>query len=345
MNSDLRDLIKGMPIKVLSKDDVEIDGSLWTRANVRYSCNAMGIDEGSIAEALGWRLILQMMDEFEEPENTGKDAIAELARQEMTYVHYRSEERQAAYRSAPPQCEKHNRQMVLSVYDRPGSPPGNGWSCPECAKELESKAAEATPESENDIFVPMQPKSEREVTMRVPRHDPLDVLTSEVESLTSERDQFQKPYEDAFKRIESLTAERDELKKRVQELEQSWRCFRCGEIFTDRDKAAEHFSGDFCEDEEPWCQFVKRMEAAEKRVEELERQIASYEKELADARDFAKDKSVQLQAARKLAKKVERAINDCDEHSLEFMAGPAELLMIQLLAREFLKMLEETHAA
>lgn len=65
------------------------------------------------------------------------------------------------------------------------------------------------------------------------------------------------------KHIESLTTERDELKKRVKELESSWRCFRCGELFTDRDKAAEHFNGDFCEDEEPWCEFVKRMEKAE----------------------------------------------------------------------------------
>jgi hypothetical protein len=35
----------------------------------------------------------------------------------------------------PPRCEKHDRQLVFYIYDRPGSLPGNGWSCPECTKE------------------------------------------------------------------------------------------------------------------------------------------------------------------------------------------------------------------
>lgn len=36
---------------------------------------------------------------------------------------------------SPPLCSKHLTQMVLSFYDRPGGPQGNGWSCPKCAEE------------------------------------------------------------------------------------------------------------------------------------------------------------------------------------------------------------------
>lgn len=34
-----------------------------------------------------------------------------------------------------PICPTHSVPMVLSFYDRPGSPPGNGWSCPKCIEE------------------------------------------------------------------------------------------------------------------------------------------------------------------------------------------------------------------
>lgn len=37
--------------------------------------------------------------------------------------------------SAPPYCEKHKEQMALYFYDRPGSVPGNGWSCRSCTEE------------------------------------------------------------------------------------------------------------------------------------------------------------------------------------------------------------------
>jgi hypothetical protein len=40
--------------------------------------------------------------------------------------------------TAPPFCEKHKRNMVLGIYDRPGSPPAHGWFCPACADELNS---------------------------------------------------------------------------------------------------------------------------------------------------------------------------------------------------------------
>lgn len=32
----------------------------------------------------------------------------------------------------PPTCPIHSETMVLSFYDRPGSPPGNGWVCKSC---------------------------------------------------------------------------------------------------------------------------------------------------------------------------------------------------------------------
>lgn len=37
--------------------------------------------------------------------------------------------------AAPPICTKHHETMVLSFYDRPGSPPGNGYSCRSCTQE------------------------------------------------------------------------------------------------------------------------------------------------------------------------------------------------------------------
>lgn len=35
----------------------------------------------------------------------------------------------------PPRCFKHDKLMVLGFYDRPGSPPGNGWTCQQCTNE------------------------------------------------------------------------------------------------------------------------------------------------------------------------------------------------------------------
>ncbi len=34
-----------------------------------------------------------------------------------------------------PRCPTHGEWMLLSFYDRPGSPPGNGWVCRSCARE------------------------------------------------------------------------------------------------------------------------------------------------------------------------------------------------------------------
>jgi hypothetical protein len=43
----------------------------------------------------------------------------------------------------PPICPKHKEVMLLSFWDRPGSAPGNGWSCASCARERD--AAQTTP--------------------------------------------------------------------------------------------------------------------------------------------------------------------------------------------------------
>lgn len=41
--------------------------------------------------------------------------------------------------SAPPICWLHEEQMILNFYDRPGSPPGNGWICRSCVKNRETQ--------------------------------------------------------------------------------------------------------------------------------------------------------------------------------------------------------------
>lgn len=40
-----------------------------------------------------------------------------------------------AQNTIPPRCAKHETLMVLGFYDRPGSPPGNGWVCQQCVEE------------------------------------------------------------------------------------------------------------------------------------------------------------------------------------------------------------------
>ena len=46
-----------------------------------------------------------------------------------------------ATNTMPPRCERHNCQMVLSIYARPLSPPGNAWICLDCVREREEAEA------------------------------------------------------------------------------------------------------------------------------------------------------------------------------------------------------------
>jgi hypothetical protein len=42
----------------------------------------------------------------------------------------------------PPICQKHGTPMTLTFYERPGGPPGNGWSCRLCTAERSEPAKE-----------------------------------------------------------------------------------------------------------------------------------------------------------------------------------------------------------
>jgi hypothetical protein len=49
---------------------------------------------------------------------------------------------------AAPTCLVHGMPMVLVIYDRPGSPPGNGWACRMCAAERTQQIDEQEQQSE-----------------------------------------------------------------------------------------------------------------------------------------------------------------------------------------------------
>lgn len=66
--NELSNLLEGLPIKVLSKTDVEIDGLIWHRVQIKTW--AFGDYQGGDIDPLyniGARVILTLMDEFEEP--------------------------------------------------------------------------------------------------------------------------------------------------------------------------------------------------------------------------------------------------------------------------------------
>jgi hypothetical protein len=57
-------------------------------------------------------------------------------------------EAQVAIDQRAPRCPKHGEWMLLSFYDRPGSPPGNGWVCRSCAKARAALGQTSTREGE-----------------------------------------------------------------------------------------------------------------------------------------------------------------------------------------------------
>lgn len=114
MSDELKKLLEGLPIKVWSRDAADIYGVTQSRL---YFAHVAG--SGNLHHAIAARVILRLMDEYEEPKKPEpKPTLMENSTRSSF---------------SPPRCEKHNRQMVLAWYDRPGSPPGNGWYCPECA--------------------------------------------------------------------------------------------------------------------------------------------------------------------------------------------------------------------
>jgi hypothetical protein len=38
-----------------------------------------------------------------------------------------------------PHCLWHSEAMAINFYDRPGSPPGNGWVCRSCMRERQTR--------------------------------------------------------------------------------------------------------------------------------------------------------------------------------------------------------------
>lgn len=53
-----------------------------------------------------------------------------------------------------------------------------------------------------------------------------------------------------------------------------WRCFFCDEVFTDKDKAAQHFGAfEACEADEPACKLMPYQEKVLKYVRELESEV------------------------------------------------------------------------
>ena len=214
-------------------------------------------------------------------------------------------------------------------------------------------------------------KAEAKERDRIPDGQMLHALIEHIESLTSEREALKKRVETSIQMLSedlavntalqrmtsNLESQLQASQKRVEELEHSWKCFRCGELFTEYEKAAEHFNGDFCEDEEPWCQFVERMEAAERRVEELEakRRVImciwcgssitptdDHKKTISNCQ--AHDKMceanpmvAQLQAARELAEMVDTFVPYAPGTTLRVF-DEDRLRPMKAMAREFLKL-------
>ena len=158
---DAKKLIEGLPIEIVSKDEVRLCGArFFRREAVRY------LDDGadSVFCRLSWRVLLALMDEQEPEWKVGDEAECDGVHFPVTEVvdlgefgvklrghphiadvnacacrhvpppQGQPDLTQAA--SMPPVCAIHNRQMVIRFYSR-GSvePPGNIWSCPKCVEE------------------------------------------------------------------------------------------------------------------------------------------------------------------------------------------------------------------
>ena len=61
-------------------------------------------------------------------------------------------------------------------------------------------------------------------------------------------------------------------------MRKQWRCFFCDEVFTSRDKAAQHFGVfEACESDEPACKLMQHQERFMEYVRGLEQEIRLYQ--------------------------------------------------------------------
>lgn len=131
--SESNPILEGLPIRVLSRDAVEIDSSTCFRAGVVYHTS-----KGRPYERLGWRYILKLMDEYQDPAPEPEKSDEKIDLSDIPELTDWTGAVRGKFYRPEEWCEKHKRQMVLGFYDRPNSPPGNGWYCPECADEIAS---------------------------------------------------------------------------------------------------------------------------------------------------------------------------------------------------------------
>lgn len=82
--------------------------------------------------------------------------------------------------------------------------------------------------------------------------------------------------------LDAATAERDALQARVAELEaeQRWRCYHCGEVFTNAKYAAEHFGAD--EGATPACRLTYSEGHLVTYIRKLEKELAVHRREDSD---------------------------------------------------------------
>lgn len=60
-------------------------------------------------------------------------------------------------------------------------------------------------------------------------------------------------------------------------MKKQWRCFFCDAVFTNREKAAEHFGVDLCEADVPACKLMQYQERFIQYVRGLEEEIRQYQ--------------------------------------------------------------------
>jgi hypothetical protein len=71
----LKKLIEGLPIKFKSSSNVEVLGENWTPKHIEDYLGLPFTYSREVLAELGWRVILALMDEYEEPKTTYHDEL------------------------------------------------------------------------------------------------------------------------------------------------------------------------------------------------------------------------------------------------------------------------------